>query len=97
MLGRLGMTVDECIAEYKALSPNIFTKIHRMKVGIRFQGKPDLVLKDRFDHKALETGIRALLIKRGMNPESFFKETPDESKCKTYAPSSKPLAGNVVY
>jgi len=85
MLGQLGMTVNECIAEYKALSPSIFTKIHRMKVGVRFQGKLDLVIKDRFDHNAIETGIRALLKKRGIDPESLFKEAPNESKCHTYA------------
>src|SRR4051812_11008938 len=28
VLGRLGMTVDECIAVYKSLSPKIFTKLH---------------------------------------------------------------------
>ena len=84
MLGRLRMTVDECIVEYKTLSPNIFTKIRRMKVGIRFQGKPDLVIKDRFDHKAIETGIQALLTKRGIDPEALFKETSNESKCMTY-------------
>jgi patatin-like phospholipase/acyl hydrolase len=29
MLGRLHMTVDECIDEYKKLSARIFTKIHQ--------------------------------------------------------------------
>ena len=83
MLGRLQMTVDDCIAVYKDLSPSIFTKTHRLKFGVRFQGMPDIIIKDRFNHEALENGIRDLLKKKGYDAEELFKEAPADSKCLT--------------
>jgi hypothetical protein len=58
MLGRLHMLVDECIEEYKKLSPSIFTQIHHR---VNWRGR----LQGRFDHKALEKGICSLLKRRG--------------------------------
>ena len=76
MLGRLKMSVDDCIDEYKKLSPRIFTKIHhRITVTGRIQG--------RFDHVALENGIKDLLRRRGLDEETLFKEDLQAQKCKT--------------
>jgi len=77
MLGRLHMSVDECIAEYKKLSPDIFTKIHH-RVKLR-----DGTIRGRFNDEALKKGIQNLLIKLGVDPEALFKEDDKESRCKT--------------
>ena len=76
MLGRLQMSVDECIAKYKKLSLAIFTRIHH-RVNIRE------CIQGRFDHEALETGIRSLLASCGFDEDELFKEDPNSSKCKT--------------
>jgi patatin-like phospholipase/acyl hydrolase len=75
MLGRLQMTVSECIEEYKRPSPAIFTKLHHRSLKGRLQG--------RFNHKTLEDGIRALLERRNLDPETLFKGDLKDSKCKT--------------
>lgn len=76
MLGRLRMTVDECIEEYKELSPKIFTKVHhRLNLRGRLQG--------RFDHEALENCIRSLLERRGLSPDELFAESLRTPGCKT--------------
>jgi patatin-like phospholipase/acyl hydrolase len=75
ILGRLHMSVDECILEYKKLSPKIFAKIHHHRVN--FKGE----VQGRFDHKALEGGIRTLLKNRGLDPVELFAE--ENARCKT--------------
>lgn len=77
MLGRLQMSVDECINEYKKLSSKVFTKVrHRLDYTLGIQG--------RFDHSALEDSIRSLLEARSMDPEALFAESEDTAVCKTY-------------
>ncbi|TVY60674.1 Calcium-independent phospholipase A2-gamma [Lachnellula suecica] len=74
MLGRLGMSVDECIAEYTALSSEVFTHLQRrMDWKFRLQG--------RFDHKSLEKRIKALLVERGEDPDALLSSP--NSSCKT--------------
>jgi len=76
MLGRLHLSVDECIDEYKKLSPEIFTKVHhRVNWGGSLQG--------RFDGDALKEGVRSLLQRHDHDPDSLFKEHPSQSRCKT--------------
>jgi hypothetical protein len=49
MLGRLRMSIEECMEQYKSLS-SAFTKLHhRLAWGGQVQG--------RFDHEALVTGV----------------------------------------
>ncbi|OQU97004.1 NACHT domain-containing protein [Cladophialophora immunda] len=75
MLGRLRMDVDQCIEAYKILSPAIFTKLHhRVNVHGRIQG--------RFDHGALERGIKEILIKHGFAKDELFKEK--SPVCRTF-------------
>ncbi|KAI1130681.1 hypothetical protein F5Y10DRAFT_262831 [Nemania abortiva] len=78
MLGRLRMTVDECIEMYKQLSPKIFTKIHHSKVNWRGE------LQSRFDHQALEKEIQLLLERHSLGPDELFAETPNRPECKTF-------------
>lgn len=76
MLGRMKMSVDECIEAYSALAPTIFTHIrHRIKLSTgETQG--------RFDHEAMENGIKAVLAQQGMDTECLLK-TQSAGDCKT--------------
>ena len=75
MLGRLGMTVDDCIKTYADLSPKIFTKLHhRLNVKGKLQG--------RFDHAAIEDGMRCLLRKRGIDENALLFDSSKQT-CKT--------------
>lgn len=76
MLGRLKMDVAECIVEYQKLSANVFTKCHHR---INLKGN----LQGRFDHKALEVGIKDLLRRRGLDEDELLKEPNGNSRCKT--------------
>ena len=73
MLGRLRMTVDECIDAYTALSDRIFEKkSHRVHIKGKLQG--------RFDSAELERAVRNILINRGLREDALLKD-PD-SPCK---------------
>ncbi|KAH0566004.1 hypothetical protein GP486_000595 [Trichoglossum hirsutum] len=86
MLGRLRMGVDECISAYIDLSPKIFTKLHhRLKLKGHVQG--------RFDHKAIEDGVKTLLVERGLDKDALLLEKFD-SPCKTWVTPIPP--GTVV-
>lgn len=67
MLGRLRMDVDECITEYKRLSSQVFT---HCKHRLTWRGK----LQGRFDHDALERGIKALLMARNESEDALLKD-----------------------
>ncbi len=74
MLGRLGMTVDEAIDAYLELAPKIFAKLHHR---VTLKGK----VQGRFDHTAVEQGVKDLLVKRGLDPNTLLKDPSDS--CKT--------------
>lgn len=77
MLGRLAMSVSECIDEYKLMLPAVFTKVHHtVDIRRRVQG--------RFDHEALENGVQYLLKRRGMDENALFKENSAARGCRTY-------------
>jgi predicted acylesterase/phospholipase RssA len=74
MLGRLGMTVDDVIEAYIELSPKIFTKLHHR---VTLKGK----VQGRFDHTAIEEGVKALLAKKSYDGDTLLKES-DTNTCK---------------
>jgi patatin-like phospholipase/acyl hydrolase len=75
MLGRLRMSVDQCIKAYHELMPAIFEKAkHRYSFS---KGK----LQGRYDGKALEDGIQRILKSRNMQPDTPLKDPG--STCKT--------------
>lgn len=76
MLGRMRLTVDECIAAYEELTPKIFTKVHH-RVNLK-----NAESQGRFDHEALEAGIKSILKKYGFDPEALLKESPGVSTCR---------------
>ncbi|KAI0531894.1 hypothetical protein GGR58DRAFT_507980 [Xylaria digitata] len=91
MLGRLHMSVAERIIEYQKLSNNVFTKCHhRVNMKGNIQG--------RFDHKALETGIKDLLQRRGLDEDDLLKEHHGNPQCKTFVRTmSQETSDTVVF
>jgi patatin-like phospholipase/acyl hydrolase len=75
MLGRLGVTVDEAIEAYTELFSKIFMKLHHRGT---LKGK----VQGRFDHTAIEEGVKALLVKKGYDKDVLLKES-DANTCKT--------------
>jgi hypothetical protein len=67
MLGRLQMTIEECIEAYVSLSEKVFEKkAHRVMVN----GKTQL----RFDAIALERAVKEILVKQGLREDALLKD-----------------------
>lgn len=74
MLGRLQMTVDECIDAYISLSDRVFQKRrHRVTIKGHVQG--------RFDSEELEKAIKEIVAQQGLEQDALLKDSPD-AKCK---------------
>lgn len=74
MLGRLKMSIDECIDAYLSLSDRIFQKKrHRVTIKGNIQG--------RFDSKELERAVKEVVTKQGLQEEVLLKDTTDDT-CK---------------
>jgi hypothetical protein len=74
MLGRLRMTVDECIDAYLSLSDRVFQKKrHRISVKGHIQG--------RFDSKELEQAVKDVVTKQGLPQDALLKDA-SETACK---------------
>jgi patatin-like phospholipase/acyl hydrolase len=75
MLGRMKLSVSQCIDAYSKLAPDAFTKLrHRVNIRGDTQG--------RFDHVALEKGMRALLRKYRFGEDALLSDEDDKSSCK---------------
>jgi len=73
MLGRLRMTVDECIDAYTTLSDRVFEKkSHRVNLRGKLQG--------RFDSAELERAVNDIIASRGLGEDALLKDT--DSSCK---------------
>ena len=76
MLGRLRMTVDECIDAYVLLSDRIFQKQrHRVTIKGQAQG--------RFNSGELEQAIKEIVARQGLAEEALLKDASD-AKCKVW-------------
>jgi hypothetical protein len=74
MLGRLQMTIDECILAYTDMIDRIFQKQrHRVNISGRVQG--------RFDTKELERAIKEIVTRSGL-PEQSLLMAPDTAQCR---------------
>ncbi|KAL6406095.1 phospholipase [Ilyonectria robusta] len=74
MLGRLRMTVDECITAYTSLSDKVFEKkSRRVKINGKLQG--------RFDTAALEQAVKQILTDNGHGEDALLKD-PSNTACK---------------
>ena len=73
MLGRLRMTIDECIDAYTSLSDKVFEKkSHRVNIKGKLQG--------RFDAAELERTVKRILVTRGLGEDALLKDS--DSSCK---------------
>lgn len=74
MLGRLKMTIDECIDAYLSLSDQVFQKkAHRVTIQGKIQG--------RFDSKKLEEVVKEVVRKRKLLEDTLLKSAEDGA-CK---------------
>ena len=79
MLGRLHMTVDECLEAYENLANYVFG--HPRHWHIR---RPPFVPRDKYDHKRLEKIFKEIVKERnpnGLNSTEFRQ--PNEDMCRT--------------
>ncbi|CAM1503382.1 Fc.00g081580.m01.CDS01 [Cosmosporella sp. VM-42] len=88
MLGRLQMTVDECIAAYTSLSNKVFEKkSHRVKINGQLQG--------RFDSAALEQAVKQTLADSGHSKDALLKDRSDGA-CKVLVCATSKETGDTV-
>jgi hypothetical protein len=74
MLGRLRMSVADCITAYLSLSDRVFRKTqHRVTVKGQVQG--------HFDADELTRAVREVVAKQGLEEDALLKDTP-EAACK---------------
>ena len=79
LLGRLQMSVDDCIKVYADMSDKIFTK---QKHRINIRG----TIQARFDTAALEAAIKEAVRRQNVSvDEKLFSRDP--AQCKVYLPS----------
>jgi hypothetical protein len=78
MLGRLEMSVDECLEAFVALIPLVFGGDNRssfLKLGNLLQ------VTSRFDAAALERVVKELLHRHGLDRDELLQAPPDAT-CK---------------
>lgn len=74
MLGRLRMTVDDCIGAYTSLSNRVFEK---KGYPVNIKGK----IRARFDTAELERAIEQIVEDGGFDSDTLLKDSSDAS-CK---------------
>lgn len=76
MLGRLRMSVPDCISAYLALSDRIFRKKrHRVTVKGKVQG--------RFDSEELVRAVKEVVQAQGLPQDALLKDTSENANaCK---------------
>ncbi|KAH7131160.1 pfs protein [Dactylonectria macrodidyma] len=88
MLGRLRMTIDECITAYTSLSDKVFEKkSHRVKINGQFQG--------RFDTAALEQAVKQILVDNGHGEDALLQDPPNTA-CKVFVCATSKETGDTV-
>ena len=74
MLGRLKMSVDECIKAYLLLSDRVFQKKrHRVTTKGSIQG--------RFDSEELERAVKEVVTAQGLQEDTLLKDASEDA-CK---------------
>ncbi|KAL1892639.1 hypothetical protein Sste5346_006924 [Sporothrix stenoceras] len=87
MLGRLQMTVDECIEAYTSLSDKVFEKkSHRVKINGKLQG--------RFDTAELEETIKRILRARNLHEDELLKDIG--APCKVFVCATSKQTSDTV-
>jgi hypothetical protein len=74
MLGRLKMSIDDCIDAYLSLSDRVFKKkSHRVTVRGHIQG--------RFDSEELAQAVKEVVTKQGLQEDALLRDLSDDA-CK---------------
>lgn len=74
MLGRLKMSIEECLDAYLLLSDRVFQKKrHRVTVKGNIQG--------RFDSEELARAVKEVVTKQGLQEDALLKDASDGA-CK---------------
>ena len=73
MLGRLKMSIDECIDAYLSLLDRVFQKRHPVTTKGNIQG--------RFDSEELERVVKEVITKQGLQEDTLLKDVSDDA-CK---------------
>lgn len=80
MLGRLRMSIDDCITEYETLGPKVFA--HPRWLHLR---SPLFWPRDKYDHRSLEKAIKEVIDRRSPFVAGGDKNfASDENRCRTY-------------
>ncbi|KAK4039462.1 acyl transferase/acyl hydrolase/lysophospholipase [Parachaetomium inaequale] len=88
MLGRLQMTVEECIRAYTSLSDKVFEKQnHRINLKGKIQG--------RFDAAVLELAVKKIVTDQGLEPDALLKDAPD-APCKVFVCATSKETSDMV-
>lgn len=74
MLGRLKMSINECIDAYLSLSDRIFQK-KRHRVTIKGS------IQSRFDSEELERVVKEVVTAQGLQKDELLKDASDDA-CK---------------
>jgi hypothetical protein len=74
MLGRLRMTIDDCIYAYVSLSDRVF---QRTGLGLTIRG----YVQGRFDSMELENAIKQIIREQGLEMDATLEGSP-ETSCK---------------
>ena len=74
MLGRLEMSVDECLEAYLGMVDKIFIK-KRKRINLR-----NFRIQARFDHRVFEEVIKQTIVKKGYDSEDLLANP--EGRCK---------------
>ena len=72
MLGRLKMSVDQCIDAYLSLSDRVFQKKkHRVTTKGSIQG--------RFDSEELKRAVKKIVTAQGLQEDTLLKDASDDA------------------
>lgn len=77
MLGRLRMSVEECISAYVELSSRVFQKKHVMPVTVRGR------VKARYSSEELQRAIKDVVEAHHLERDALLKDTSPQA-CKVF-------------
>lgn len=84
MLGRLELSIDECINAYTDLSEDVFHEKRRLPLGIKGD------LKERYDSEALKLAVKKILKERDLDEDTLLKN-PGGTKVSVHGPLSSDI------
>ncbi|KAK3355191.1 phospholipase, patatin family protein, partial [Neurospora tetraspora] len=88
MLGRLRMTIEDCISAYCMLADKVFEKkSHRVTLNGKVQG--------RFSAAQLEKVVKKVIVEQNLNQDELFKDPADSCKVFVCA-TSKDVHQSIV-